>query len=315
MPLSRSIATAPATGGLSSPSAPTSKRDRFSRWNSTSAYAGLPAGAQTGLPRGPHRSEPQDGGTPRVIVTDPIAVGHLLSMLRRAETLTIERTASPGAPPSEPQVSRIPLSGAVAALLYMDEQQQRVGTITALMSRGDRPLRTIPLQPAAPRVSAAKPGTAPVPSRPPAAIVAKTQGVCGWMGGDAGMSSISRLNGNLLLYLFKCPRLSGAYNDLSFVLVAPADRPGNARRPQLRMPEPLAEFQREASELLPNADFDPATMTLKTHVKGRAYSDCGTNTEWVWTGRDFALAHLTDMNDCAHITVEQWPVLYRTRRR
>lgn len=55
------------------------------------------------------------------------------------------------------RLAALSTAGAAAALLYMDERQYRVGTISALVRRGPKPAAAVPRPPALPVVKRAPP--------------------------------------------------------------------------------------------------------------------------------------------------------------
>jgi hypothetical protein len=269
--------------------------------------------ALPGLPRGPQAATENNGETARLEISDPAAVDTLVQSLRKANTLVVRRAGAAGPDARWPEESTAPLSGAVAALLYMDEQQQRLGTSTALIRRGPKSPDAIPAPPAMPTISVPRPGTAKIPDRPPAAVLARSGKLCGDDGGEVAHADTYRLSGNLLLYAFTCKELSGPYNYHSAFLVAPADQPQAARRPLLKAP---AGFGADTSaETLVNAEFIQDTLTLTTFNKGRGLGDCGMSVEWVWNGREFVLSAYRTMPRCAGVPPDDWPVLYQAARK
>ena len=82
----------------------------------------------------------------------------LIEALRTARMLEL-RDAGGGS------LGRVSLAGASAAMLYMDEKQRRLDTVTALVRRGSRPASAVPAPPALPRVT-----LAPAPGDRPSAI-------------------------------------------------------------------------------------------------------------------------------------------------
>ncbi|VFU11057.1 conserved protein of unknown function [Methylocella tundrae] len=72
-----------------------------------------------------------------------------LEALRPAKTLTVQLID--GASTGDPAI--ISLAGSAAALLYMDAQQNRLGTVTALVQRGSAPASSVPAAPAPPKHS------------------------------------------------------------------------------------------------------------------------------------------------------------------
>src|ERR1051325_8866855 len=118
------------------------------------ALAGLPSEPVAGETAG-------DDGFKRLTTAEPQAVTAVLASLRKAMTLVVTRIDPAGAPPSDPVKSEISLSGLAAALLWIDDQQKRVGTVTALIGHGDKPVSAVPAVPALPVVAAAKRATPP----------------------------------------------------------------------------------------------------------------------------------------------------------
>lgn len=268
--------------------------------------------ALAGLPKAPQKASAEDGETARIAISAPADVERLLAALRKASKLTVTRSDPPGSPASDPKTSEVPLSGAVAALLYIDEQQRRLGTTTAMIRRGDKPASAVPDQPPVPTISVPRAGKMPVPAKPPAAILAKGKTVCGKDNGEGEHSETQRLNGNLLIYWFVCREMSGAYNFFSSALIAPAGQPQAARAPQFRAPEGFADAnRRDVSEMLVNAGFDEGSMTLSSFSKGRGLGDCGTVINWIWNGREFVLSSYSTMPKCSGVLLDEWPQLYR----
>jgi hypothetical protein len=72
----------------------------------------------------------------------------------------------------------IPLTGALQALAWIDAQQLRAGSETAFVRRGRKSVALLPRQPALPVITAAQPGTEPVP-KPPPEVVARANALCG----------------------------------------------------------------------------------------------------------------------------------------
>lgn len=265
-----------------------------------------------GLPKGPQTIKPGDDETTRIEITDPAAVERLIASLRKANKLTATRSGTTKSQAPWPDTSEVSLAGAVAALLYMDEQQARLGTTTAMIRRGDKPASAVPVVPRKAPITAAKAGKTPIPAKAPAAILAKGKKICGEDNGDGQHTETQRLSGNLLLYWFSCREMSGAYNHFSGVLVAPADQPQAARVPRFRVPAGFTDVQqKDTVEMLVNAGFSETDMTLSTFNKGRGLGDCGSTTSWTWIGTEFVLSSHSEMPRCAGVQMDEWPVLYR----
>ena len=122
------------------------------RFNDPS-LAGLPDNALTG-------TKNDDDSLRRIVLTDTVSADTLIASIRKAEKIIVTRKDPPGKKqPSDPLVSEISMSGAVASLLWLDEQQKRLGTVTALIRKGDKPASAVPLQPQAAVIVAAKPSS------------------------------------------------------------------------------------------------------------------------------------------------------------
>jgi hypothetical protein len=164
-----------------------------------------------GLPSGPVALEPFSWDElGRVLIDDQAAVETIIASMRKAQTLVVSRIDPPGAKKSDPETSEISMSGAVAALLWIDEQQQRLGTRTALIRRGDRSASSIPPQPKAPVVQAAKPlpaNAAAAKTLSPgeaSALTAKAKALCG-DDDETKLEESARLDRGTSLYNFVCP--------------------------------------------------------------------------------------------------------------
>jgi hypothetical protein len=288
--------------------------------------------ALPGLPADPVMFSEGDGMPfGLAVIDDPKTVDTLVASMRKAQTLVIRRLAKKNGAKndvknggvkngaaSEAATSRISLSGAVAALLWIDEQQQRLDTVTALIRRGSKPESAVPPLPKAPAVRVAKrpPVIAPRPL-PPAemhALTAKARSLCS----DDERTALDqkyRLATDLALYGFSCPGISGAYNAAAVFLIAPDGRLQAARPVTFAYPPGIDGAAVAGDAVVMNAAFDQATMTLTTFNKGRGIADCGAEDEWVFDGQTFHLLSLRKMPYCKGITSDEWPLLYQAERK
>jgi hypothetical protein len=272
-----------------------------------------------GLPAGPVALDRNgDDSLGRVVIDDPAAVDTVVASMRKAQTLAVRRIDPPDGDKSEQETSTISLAGAVAALLWIDEQQQRLGTATAFIRRGDRPASSIPPQPQAPAVRAAPPPPGAAPRKLPAAearlLTAKARALCGEEERHTALEDTARLDRDTSLYSFSCKDNSGAYNLASVFLIVPDAAPQAARAVRFAYPAGI-DAKAPPQALAINASFDPQTMTLSTFNKGRGLGDCGAAEDWVFDGRTFQLARLRRMPHCRGIPDGDWPVHYRAARR
>jgi hypothetical protein len=273
-----------------------------------------------GLPSGPvaFKRDGQDSYG-RLVIDDPTAVEMLLASIPKARTLVLSRIDPPGSKKSNPETIEISMPGAVAALSWIDEQQQRLGTTTALIRRGDKSASSIPPQPKAPIVQATKPpptDRAPPPPSMASVLVAKAKALCG-DDDETRLKDTVRLDRDKSLHSFSCPSSSGAYNIHSVFLIVPDANPQAARPVDFAYPTKIGSIEPEPGKayVATNAGFDGNTMTLSTFSKGRGLADCGTAEDWVWDGQTFRLTLLRKMPHCKGIVDDDWPVLYRAERK
>jgi hypothetical protein len=186
----------------------------------------------------------------------------------------------------------VSLKGASAALLYIDDQQGRLGTPTALVRPGPgAPAARAPRLPVvtAPPVSKARPAVLSAAAL--RALRSKHGCSIGEVGGPDEAESVALTAGESLL-LLACG--SGAYN-VSFVPfvvrrggrteIAPFDhRPG--------------WWAEEGKPILVNAAWDKARGLLSSYSKGRGLGDCGTTSDYAWDGRAFRLVEQAEMDEC-----------------
>jgi hypothetical protein len=264
-----------------------------------------------GLPAGPQTGEETDGSDDarRITITGSEA---LIESLRKAQKIIITRDNPPDrALKDDEKISTISMSGAAAALLWVDDQQKRLDTVTALVRRGSKPASAVPPQPRAPVIVAAKAAPDAKAPKPTADLLAKARKICE---GDAKakFEDADPLAPGLFLYSYSCPEMSGAYNMNGVYFIVPAGQPQSARAVSFLWPVKVGDtVQDGAKELATNASFDPKTVTLHIWNKGRGIGDCGTAEDWVFDGKSFRLAELKMMSECKGALSEDWPVVYR----
>jgi hypothetical protein len=268
------------------------------------ALGGLPAEATAG-------EASSDDDLKRLVISDPKAVETLVASLRKAKQLIVTRIDAPGAPASDPLTTQISLTGVVAAMLWMDDQQKRIGTVTALVGRGDKPATAVPPPPARPVVTAAKIPPGPKPDKATAAVVAKARAVCE----DKAIGEsedVTRLAVDQVMYWFPCKDKSGAYNYLYGLII---DQRGKLREVEFKLPREIAASADGGVEMNMNPGFDESTQTTTLFNKGRGIADCGQSSEWAWDGRSFRMITSKQMPTCKGVAPSDWPVLYRAERK
>jgi Protein of unknown function (DUF1176) len=223
----------------------------------------------------------------------------------------------------------LPAAGASAAFLWIDERQGRLGTTTALIRRGDQPASAVPAAPALPRIRPA-PAIDQGPFRggedpqgddveptvkPPASIEALAEvRQCRADTNEFLRTAILAVKLGPDAELWGIPCDSGAYNATYRLYVSRAG--GVAPRPAvLPTAEPLTEGDLGgAGTWLVNPNYDVRTQTLTVFPRGRGLGDCGTITQWVWTGAAFALSEQRTMGECSGMNPDYWPTTWRTAR-
>jgi hypothetical protein len=272
------------------------------------ALGGLPAEATAGA------SNPDDD-LKRLVISDPKAVETLLASLRKAKKLIVTRVDAPGATASDPAVTEISLNGVVAAMLWMDDQQKRIDTVTALVKRGTKPATAVPPPPASPVVTAVKVPPGPKADKAPtapAAVIAKARAVCE----DKTISEsedATRLAADQVMYWFPCRDKSGAYNFLYALVIDQRGKP--LREVEFRLPREVAATADGGVEMNMNPGFDESTQTMTLFNKGRGIADCGQSSDWAWDGHGFRLIQSKQMPTCKGVAPNDWAVLYRAERK
>lgn len=199
-------------------------------------------------------------------------------------------------------LGRLSSAGAAAAMLYMDERQQRLGTVTALVRNGARPASSIPPPPRLPIVvRVSRPGNPPA-RLSDAQIRAIQQQYAECTDDDlTDRADYARLDARHGLILVTAICGSGAYNIFTIPLVVDA-----------RGKRTYAKFDRsETDDRSMNMSWDAKTRILSSYMKGRGIGDCGGGTEFVWNGARFVTVKSTAMDDCRGAT--EWITLYRAR--
>jgi hypothetical protein len=213
----------------------------------------------------------------------------LVAALRSAAKLEVRDAAGK-------KLGSISPAGASAALLYMDDKQGRVGTLTALARPGSKPASAVPPPPAYPIVRAAPRSAKPPRRMAKAEWVRLRLAACDDGDPDDGTpADFYRLDAAHSLASIPAHCLSGAYNGASLLYVAGETGPW---RPA-RYDYPLDNGGEEGAAALQfNADYDARTGILEMFMKGRGIGDCGTTEDYAWDGTSFRLTYAGRMDVC-----------------
>lgn len=237
--------------------------------------------------------------------TDPGEIRTLLGVLRTAHTLTLQ---SP-----QGAAGSVSLAGAKAALLWIDERQQRLDTPGAFVRTGTR-IATAPF--ALPAEAPPPPTAWQVMDGPrTTALVAEARLALHPEGCDAIEDLLRTPDDQAWIgadgvQLVQVECHAGAYNFSSRWMLRGA--PGTP----LHVLSFSAPTTFDSSDPGPwtewvNAEFDPASGRVDAHAKGRGIGDCGQASEWAYVDRSFRLLSYRMMGVCRGVWGDRWPLLWR----
>ncbi|SEG57722.1 DUF1176 domain-containing protein [Bosea lathyri] len=205
----------------------------------------------------------------------------------------------------------VSLAGSVAAMLWIDEQQGRLNTTSALIRRGAN--TNVPAVPALPVITAK--GSAE-PALPPKAAKALTVALrkqlkrldpdmCEDAPDDLpDAEGAWPLAGGERLVGLLCSR--GAYNLSTAFWILQGSDVAKARKAQ------FPQIDGKPDNVLVNAHFDPATGQVGFFSKGRGIGDCGASGNYAWTETGFVLTAFQAMDECRGIASDDWITLFRS---
>lgn len=231
------------------------------------------------------------------LTTDADVVTGVIDTLRNGQRLSVGDTGAS-------------LDGLVAALLFVDDVQQRLGHENAWIRRGDAPADTVPAAPKPPKRQARPYAGAALDKKSEqslidaAAVLALApESDCDVEAEDEPERHAFRLNDTDALVLLECGR--GAYQSGYRAFRGPIAQPDKLRRIGLPgIPGDAAE------DWLMNADYDPKSARLSEFSKGRGLGDCGSEHEWLFDGRDFVLVAAARQTRCQGVMLD-FPSLWR----
>ena len=229
------------------------------------------------------------------ITVDPASVPVVVEALKSARSLIpVRGDGQPSFPLS--------ISGASAAMRWIDEQQKRVGTVTALVATGAAPASAVPPPPPLPVVSQAIPSGAlgkPLTKEQIAAIQ-EEHAECTDDDLDDKVA-YGRLDSRTTLAIVTAVCGSGAYNYYGIPMLL---RDDGTRK--------IADLDKEEEgDVTMNLSWDDKTHVLSSYFKGRGLGDCGGGTDWVWDGTRFRVILEKAMGEC--LGAIAWIPYYRAR--
>lgn len=247
-----------------------------------------------------------DEGDYRVLHLNRIAAQRLLDAAKTASDLVVL-----GA--SGDTIAASSLRGLRAALLAMDDAQQRIGTTTALARPGTRAPSTIPAPPSLPIVRVV-PYSGAIDSAASATLAAGLRRRLGaQLGRDcdaedaAQFDNVEPLSATQTLVGLHCSH--GAYNYWSRWYVV-SNRNVQTARAAVFLDHPNAKA-RDDDGYLVNGGYDASTGRFGAFSKGRGLGDCGSASEWGWDGTRFLLLERREYYECRGVSDDWWPVTWR----
>jgi antitoxin (DNA-binding transcriptional repressor) of toxin-antitoxin stability system len=258
------------------------------------------------MPTRPVEYQGEEGGY-AIVTLRETEIASFIDAVRRGRRLRLADASGKG--------GAVSLDGAMAALLFMDDVQGRIGTVTALVRPGGTPASAVPPPPPLPKVrplpapegAAADPDHARVVRQ---RLAREQPDACEFEDTDfANVDEVLPLGEDKALVSLLCWR--GAYNFTSTYFVVEGSDAENAR--PVRFPSPIAAVDPDATDesSLTNGYFDPQSGRLGFFGKGRGPGDCGESGDYAWTGKDFALVSYQFMDVCRGVPMPFWPVLWR----
>ncbi|MGP1352208.1 MAG: DUF1176 domain-containing protein [Parasphingopyxis sp.] len=204
-------------------------------------------------------------------------------------------------------VEQISLDGSYAALLFVEDRQQRAGTVTASAAVGYEPASLVPEPPSVPTIRAmavadrAGDTAAPLPGDQAMALHEARQ--CDGLDEELRRNEAIVLSDARDLILISCSR--GAYNfsDIAYV------RDAEGAVTPARFDRVFAWGENREVPLLVNVYWNAEANELSTYAKGRGIGDCGTAERFVWDGAMFRLIERREMNSCRGSP--HWITVYR----
>lgn len=209
----------------------------------------------------------------------------------------------------------ISLQGLKAALLFIDDQQKRVGSETAWIGKGAEPPLSVPPAPAL--KSVAKVNPTPTPFSHEEFNDLLDYGSLRMSSSQCSLDPLRReiwvtpLTDDKALLMLSCE--SGAYNTIYRAWLVTRHKPFVAQAVRLRLPFQPPDSEDRDIELV-NLTFNDKTRELATLDKSRGQGDCGVQTRWRYDGQRFRLVRYAGQPACDNWQgPDAWPTLWITR--
>lgn len=224
----------------------------------------------------------------------PESMPAVIAALRSATKLmTVRSDGKPG--------TQLSIAGASAAMRWIDDQQRRAGTVTALVATGPKPASAVPAPPPLPTVRQAI-GVGPLGKPLTKAQIKAIQEEYADCSDDDLDDKVeyARIDARTTLAIVIAVCGSGAYNYYSMPMLLRA-----GRKPV------LADLGEEEGDPAMNLSWDAKTRVMSSYFKGRGIGDCGGGTDWVWDGAKFRVVGQRMMDEC--LGAIAWITYFRAR--
>ncbi|MFO1154862.1 MAG: DUF1176 domain-containing protein [Rhodospirillales bacterium] len=204
--------------------------------------------------------------------------------------------------------AEISLDGAVAALLFIDDVQGRLDTVTAFIRRG---LQAAPAAPApeVPEVTPRPAADGETVAENFAATVGRRMARGGGECEDVSNAQAYPLGGGRVLVGLPCE--SGAYNFATEYAVAEVDDAHHLQ--PAAFPQPGETGRAATTSVLYGSDVDVRSGQVSSFSRGRGPGDCGSRAVYAWTGEQFATVSFATLRECRGVPDPFWPVLWRSK--
>lgn len=213
----------------------------------------------------------------------------IMDQLTPGETISVQFTSEHGSI----EASTFSLAGLTAALLWIDEQQGRIGS--------ERVAKAPPVNKQRVTTRNPEPISDTLLARHAANIECEP---ADQLANGADQWSF-RMSATQTVHILPC--WSAAYN---FGWMVYVQGEYETRQQYFAFPSQAGGWM--ASADLTNASYDERTLTLSSFAKGRGLGDCGTSGLWQWDGYSFALLEFSAKYACDEEGYPgEFPVIYR----
>ncbi|WP_183270144.1 DUF1176 domain-containing protein [Buttiauxella sp. A111] len=226
----------------------------------------------------------------------------------------LDKVVNAGAITLKEGKGNISLSGLKASLLFIDSQQQRVGSETAWVKKGDEPPLSVPPAPPLKAVKLTNPTPTPLTQEELNDLM--DYGTWRMSSSQCSLDPARRevrvfaLSDDKALLMIGCE--AGAYNIVDLAWVVSRQKPFAARQIRLKLPFTPGSGNTELE--LMNAGYDETNKELTTLAKGRGIGDCGVATRWRFDGQRFRLVRYAEEPTCDEWNSSaSWPTLWVTK--